>query len=392
MSNKVSNALELMDSFLRDLRTEKRALTSASGPEPTSHPVMGADDGTVQAREGERSSENEADIRASLGETGNTGQEDAESADGTVAADSIGAQTQGSDEVKGNVQTPKATKDDPEQNGAGDGSPGHPTNSTFSEKYSTALNLGNDILKDFASLGKKAEGEKESKPEEMTDESESEDEEKEKKEAAAKYPEDAEVGYMAAGAVARMLGFDKEAAAQEEQIVQSGIQHIIKKAHEDARMLHEYIVGVSLGDRLAADINGVKKASRKPLRKRAEGIPPELLAGMGGAGVGAEMGGGGGEMIDAAALGGGGMGGGGGEMGGGAGDDEAAIEALAAALEEAGITPEELAAAVASEGGGSGMEGLGAPGGEASAMEEETSEEEVPEEEAVEEEAEAVAE
>ena len=78
----------LMDNLLEKIRAEKRAAQkkATDGSEPTSHPVMNADDGTQPAREGSRSSENEADVSKDYGVLGNTGQEDANSADSTNQA------------------------------------------------------------------------------------------------------------------------------------------------------------------------------------------------------------------------------------------------------------------------------------------------------------------
>ena len=346
MSNtKIANALDLMDSFLASVRSEKRALSATSGPEPTTHPVMGADDGTTPAREGARSSENEADVRSDYGEQGNTGQEDSAAAgDGSVPADSIGTQSQASDEVKGNVAQPKGSKDDPAENGRGDASPGHPTNMTFNEKYSSALDLGAEILQGFAK--KSAEEEEE--------EDEEEEDEAEKAAAARMYPADAEAGYMAAHAIAEHLGFGKEAAVVQNQLVEASVEQIIKAAQEDAVNLHEYLVGAQTGAQLGAGIR--KQAEDMPVPPE---LPPELLA-AGGGELPPELLAGGGEPsaegagVPAEAL-----------MGG-EGDEDAAIEELAAALEEAGVTPEELAEAVAA------AEGEGGEGGEGEALAEET--------------------
>ena len=92
---KIENALGLVDRFLADARAEKQAALqkAATDPsDPTTHPVMKADDGTVPAREGARSAENEADVRKSLGDQGMTGQEDANKASSTHPSDSIGTQ------------------------------------------------------------------------------------------------------------------------------------------------------------------------------------------------------------------------------------------------------------------------------------------------------------
>ena len=73
MSDAHPDVLDLMDEFLGQVQTEKAAAAkdAATGNDPgghqnqgTSHPVTSSDDGTVAATEGERSSENEADVKA----------------------------------------------------------------------------------------------------------------------------------------------------------------------------------------------------------------------------------------------------------------------------------------------------------------------------------------
>jgi hypothetical protein len=377
----------LMDNLLEKIRAEKRASQkrATDGSEPTTHPVMNAPDGTQPAREGSRSSENEADVEQDYGVLGNTGQEDANSASSMNPADSIGTQSQASDEVKGNVAKPKPVKDGPAENGRGDASPGHPSNETFSgeeAKYASAISVGNKLLALLANaMGKTAqEGEEEEEEEEESENAQEKEEEsvpspksdaadKEKaaglkkkaglkktaeeikKEAAQKYREEAEAGYMAAGLLASQLGFGKE-AADEQMAVNAQLEGIIKTAQDDAVLLVDYLQGLDEGSLKAASDNSraFKKIAQPGMEGLDLGEAPPVASG---------------EGIPAAAL----MGAGGGEVGaggeGGEGEDAAAVELLAQALAEAGIGPEELAA-IAQGGGDAGGEMGGepeAPGG-----------------------------
>jgi len=359
-----SGVMALMDSILAKARMTK----SATDPsEPTTHPVMDVDDGTQKAQTGARDAEHKKDVRSALGESGVTGQEDAAAAgDGTVAADSIGTQKMDSSQVKGNVQTPKATKDGPAEKGRGDASPGHPSNATFQEKYSSAklVELGNSILADLATLVKQSEetGAQEVKAPESkapvkkaSASSQGTDEEMAKKAAAAKYEEDAQEGYIAAQLLAESI-MNKSA---EDTRAGEMINGIVKTAQDDAVLLADFMEGLKKGASLSHKINTPQRV------KRAEvpmGIPPEALMGAGGMG-----GAGGGEVPPEALAGAGGgippealAGAGGGEGGQGGGDQEAAIEALAEALEQAGVSPEELAQVIAEQQqGGGGGEGAG---------------------------------
>ena len=370
-----NSIMGLMDSFLQSARRMEKQATDPS--EPTTHPVMGVDDGTQKAQTGSRDTENKKDVREALGEAGITGQEDASAAgDGTVAADSIGTQKMDSTEVKGNVQTPKATKDGPAEKGRGDASPGHPTNQTFQEKYSSVseiTKLANEILAEIATT-KSAEGiEKKENPfvaKKKEIAAEKKDEEEAKKSAALKYRKDAEEGYITAQRLADAI-VNKNAETKEAEELLTGV---VKSAQDDAVILCDFLEGLQKGAQVSKVIN-------RPHMKRAQmpmdpamlagagaggppegGIPPELLAAAGGPGGGGpppDMGGGGmpPEMAGAG--------------GAGGGDEEAAIEALADALAQAGVTPEELAQVI-SEQQGEGGQPVGGPpeGGEPSALEE----------------------
>jgi hypothetical protein len=275
-------------------------------------------------------------------------------------------------EVKGNVQTPKATKEGPAEKGRGDASPGHPSNATFSEKYSNAMTLGNRILASLATAAspeKKAEeaasisenaqekkpvdpktavaaakaGDKQTPPEDVkpAEKTASADPEMEKKAAAEKHKEDAEAGYLAAQLLATELGFVKGAGA--DAAVDAQVESIVKTAHEDAENLVAFINSHVEGMNMAA-------AEKARLAKQADDE-----AGPGGPAPEGPVE----EEAEAAAAGAGappGM-----EGGGGGGADEAAIAQIAQLLSQAGVTPEELEAVLAQQGGGA--EG-GMPGGE----------------------------
>ena len=110
----LGSAFALMDSYLKQVRGESKQAglgKAATDPsEPTSHPVMKADDGTQPAREGERSKENDADIKKNLGEAGNAGQRDAGAGTSTKPTDTIGTQKMDAAETKGNVPNPKSER------------------------------------------------------------------------------------------------------------------------------------------------------------------------------------------------------------------------------------------------------------------------------------------
>ncbi len=374
MSKTNGSVLALMDTLMTNIRSKNAAQAKAATDpsEPTTHPVMKADDGTAPAREGSRSSENVADVKKDYGGAGNTGQEDANSASSEKPSDSIGTQSQASDEVKGNVQDPpKTVPPKPPE------SPDHQSNQTFNEKYSSAdaaLKAGNAVLAKLASSMTKtaagaecasenasgtktpvttktettpAKGDAKTIPPPPKEKTAQLD----KKAAAQKYKEDAEAGFAAAEFLAHSLGLTKESQAVN-AATEAELQKIVKAAEADADIFCDYMEGHAEATQKSAG------------QKKAEGamIPPELLAGAGPA-AGADAGG-----LPPELMGGGGMppegGMGGPEMGGAGMDEEAVLDALAQALAEEGVTPEQLAEAVAgAEGGGmgGGEGGLPAP-------------------------------
>lgn len=335
------SALGMMEAVLQNAREACRLHKAAADPtEPTTHPVMDITDGTQKAQTGARAAEHKKDITEAFGEAGVSGQEDSSAAgDGKIPANSVGTQAMFADEVKGNVPTPKATKDAPAKGGAGDASPGHPTNETFQEKYSSArmAKRGHEILADLVvtlkraedaselPAKKKEEGEKKAVPPIFEGKEGKKDGGDEKKEAAAKYREDAEQGYIAAQLLAEaVLG-----KSAEDQRIAQVIAGVVKTAGNDADLVADFIQGFEKGAALSKTV----KAAEMPIGVAGEGgIPQELLAGAASA-----------PQIPGA------------EGGAPAEEDpEKVLDVLADALAEAGVTPEELAQIVAEQGAGAG--------------------------------------
>jgi hypothetical protein len=368
MSQKL-NSLDLVEQILQDARASTKEASlkkSATDPsDPTSHPVMKSEDGTQPAREGSRSAENEADVRKALGNQGITGQSDANSADQSKPTDTIGTIKQDSTELKGNAKEPKSEKDLPPE------SKGHPSNVTG--KYASLREKGASILQKFAAAPVK---EKEEKPDmsklkgkdssqppamkppiKAAELNELEKDAQLKLAAAQKHEDDATAGYMAAEMLVNALGFGKQAEEQE-AMAQATITNIVKVAYDDAQGVAEYLAGRARGFALG--------------NQHRTKFANDAMAAPGAETGGAEGGEGGGEMIPPEAMaamqggGGGGMPGGGepdGDEGAGGGEVDPHVEELVKALEAEGITPEQLEAALAAEGGGEGGGEGGAPAG-----------------------------
>lgn len=360
------SVVQMMDTFLHEVDLEKQASNlDLAGDAKSTHPSANVDDGTRPATEGSRSSENEADVKKEVPDTINDASADNEAGGSKKPTDDQGTISQSSDEgLKGNVDTPK--KD--HSKSMSDSGPGDDTFDGNWDKASADLaKLGNDITASLAVLLKQA-GEEAPTPDPepapaadaeapaaeapaaeapaaeapAADESAS-DEDKSAadvevalyKEAAAQYPDAMEAGHMAATLLAQELGYGAEKSAADEQALTTAVAGIRKEAAADADMYLKFLRGYE-----------------ESLQKSAQG--PEALAALANAGggmPGAEMGGmpmGGMEGApEAEEL--AGLGAEGGEEGG---DEEAQLEQIAAALDEAGVTPEELAAAVAEAQGG----------------------------------------
>lgn len=374
--------IQLMDNFLHEVDMEKEASNlDLAGDAKSTHPSANVDDGTSPASEGSRSAENEADVKKDVPDTINDESSKNQQGGSKKPTDDQGTISQGSDDgLKGNVDTPK--KD--HSKSMADKGPGDDTFDGDWDKASSDLaKLGNDIAASITVLLKQAgetEVEIETKPgkkpkvtvEKETEEDEEEDEEKEAsdevamyKEAAQQYPDAMEAGYTAATLLAQQLGIMTEKSAADEQALTAAVAGIRKEAAADAEMYLRFLSGYN---------DAITKAAAGPEELAA-------LANAGGGMPGAEMGGGmpmGGMEEMGGAPGAEELAGLGAE-GGEGGDEEAQLEEIAAALDEAGITPEELAAAVAeAQGGGAPEEG---EEGEAGELGDEGSEEEGEEEE-----------
>jgi len=381
----LGNALALLQTFIKEAQKSEQMAKKATDPsEPTSHPVMKSEDGTQKAQEGAKGTELTADIRKALGESGVTGQQDAGSAPGN-SEKSIGEMKPlASDSMGGNVATPKATKDAPPGKGPGD--------NTFSEKYSELAGIGNRLLGSLstlvqqkqaamppqlaAALGKKKEAphvetkaeEKKEGPGHEKAEPPKVEQAEHKMAAAEKYPDDAAAGYMVAQSLLNELNQNQ---LQQKQAADQ-FEHIIKSAQADAELYASFVSGLTKGAEFGRYAR-TKAAEGLPMSEEGSeggeggmdaggapggpggGLPPEVMAQLAGGGGG--PGGPGGPGPEA-----GGEGGEGGE--GGGGGDAAVIDELAQALDQAGVTPEELAQAIAhSQGGGEGGEGGPGAGG-----------------------------
>ncbi len=337
------NVLDTLDTLLQQAKAEKQASLkqATDGSQPTTHPVMDVPDGTQPAKEGERSKENLADVKKDVGGNGNTGQRDASAGAKKNPIDNIGTVKMESDEVKGNVADPKATKDKPPE------SPSHQSNETFNEKYSSLQTLGKSIVDGFTALltQEPAVTSKQAAavPATATTTDGFTKEAEEKLAAANEYPEDAQAGYVMAEYLLNQLTQTKEAQVKVQEETAAGIEHITKTAQADADLLVNYLIGRE---------KGIKTAHN--MRKSAVEGGPAM--------AGAE------ETGEVAPPEGGGMPEGGMPPGaGGQGapqDEEHTLDALAQALDEAGVSPEELAHMLEqAHGGGGGMPEGGMPPG-----------------------------
>ena len=377
MPQKIAEPMDLIHSWLEEFRADKRASqkrgadTAAGGDntEPTTHPVMDADPQTAPANEGARAKENTSDVGDQIGGDTVTGQSDATTATSDQPSDEMGTKKMDADQVRGNIETPKSTKDDP-----GSASPA----TVGQDKYGEMRKASEFVLQYFANLGvkeaqkavsKKAEEdkeddeEKEGPGEDETKEHESaegegvheEASEEEKKAAIGKYPDDFDNGFVAAAMVLQQMGLSKQAEDATDALINDHISSIVATARADADNAIDYLEGFAKG------------AAAKQAAAEMPPITPEMLAGVEG-GEGGE----GGEGDEAAAQEamasealpeeGGGEGEMAPEMGGGEAGGDASEDAIIQALAEAGVTPEELEAALAEAGGGGG--GGGEAGGE----------------------------
>lgn len=405
MTISASQSMNSIDRFLQEVAaTEKQAAEAHTEPGSiggsTEHPVKDVDDFTEEAKEGFRSAENDADVKADQGppSVDNTpegvadkkanadcGCEDgcekceksavdgkSESGNinppGTAAEDQLQIGTK--KEPTGmdpSVETSsvKAEKEDPAS--APDGSVGHsvsPARTNNSEldgyKYAelnldqhakVASDLGNSLLATVANMSKQAElkGDQDKLDVDGDGKIEGSDLSALRNGADAKddksKPEIKEASDVAGQAGWELAGllsgnFDKQAAAA---MVQGTLEEIIGTANSDAEKVAEYLFAYN------------DELQKQAMGEMPQGVDPAALMGEEEAMAGGEEA----EMADAMA--------GGAPMEAEGGGD---VEELAAVLEQLGISPEELEAAMAAEGGGEEMGGMPPMGGEAP-MEEE---------------------
>ena len=343
-------SMSTIGKFLREVQGEKRAAEANTEPGsiggPTSHPVKDVDDSTEDAKEGDRSAENAADVKADQGKPGvdstpeNVADKKASAkraADGKSSDGSINPPgTASSDQLQiGTKKEPtgqdpsvetssvKAEKEDTETT--------HPARTDNSEldglKYASmsteqlakvASDLGNRVLAGLASMQKEAGDDEETQP------------------TAQKQAADlaGQAGWELAGLLSG--NFDKKAA---DALVENTLAEVIKTAGDDAEKVASYLV--AFHEQLAKHAEGddgsdgsspddSDSSSAPPAGGDAGGPPP----GAGGP-PGAAGGAGGGE-----------------------------VEQLLALLEQLGITPEQLEAAMAhSDGGDAGGPPPGADAG-----------------------------
>lgn len=354
-----------LDVYLGEIR-EKRA--AEAGDTGTTHPSKGVDDQTRPATEGARSAENEADVKADVpGESVDEASEaEAETPAKPVAMTT--AKTTGED-PSNETSSAKGDKED--------GTTTHPADAeTVGEKYSSfdelasaigkdpekvACDLGNALMADIAVLigehhvPEKAAG-AEAAPAEAPREPEGEATEEELQQIA-------EAGYKTAAEVHAAL------EQGQQQITREMVDMVVKEAASDAKMVVSYFEGLKSGAEESVNPPRGKRAAEDEEPKEEEAapkpeeppapaagaedatLPPEDISALAAAAneppareEGAAPAAAPEEMPPE-------IGGAPEEMLGGLGDvsDEEVVEALSEALAEAGVTPEELAQAVAGE-------------------------------------------
>lgn len=344
MSGKQTHASvgQLMDSFLTKVAEEEKASANLdlAGDAKSKHPSAQADDGTGPATEGARSAENEADVNKTTPNTINSADTNNPAGGSSHASDSQGTQSMASDEsAAGNVDTPKNQHSMASHPATGPGMEGK-NDKAAGDEFAQLSKLGNDLLAQIAVLTKKSGeddvaaasgGAAAAEAAPVADETGKEADEKTValfKEAAEKYPEDVEAGYVAAALLAQQLGLlPQEKQASDDELT-GFIANIRKQAAVDAENYVEFLKGYQ---------ESVEKGAM-PEGAMPEGamLDPSVLAALGNAEEGGDALAGAGEGGEEAA----------GEEAEEPSDEEA-IEAIAEALDEAGVTPEQLAQAVA---------------------------------------------
>ena len=370
-----TKSLQSIGRFLQEVGDFNKAAAEAhtepgSVGGPTTHPVKQVDDFTEEAKEGFRSAENDADVKADQGPASvdNTpagvADKKAEALSGKSESGDINpAGTAASDQLQiGTKKEPtgqdpsvetgsaKAEKEDPASAPAGQmghsTSPARTNNSeldgfkyaelSLDQHMKVASDLANQVLVGISHLQKKAElkGDQDNLDTDGDGKIEGSDlaalrKKKDGKKDSDCDKEAADLAGQAGWELAGLLSgdFDKRAA---DSLVQDTLEKVIHTANSDAEKVAEYLVSY------AQETDNIKSA----MGDMPEGIPPEAIGAGEAAPAGAEE-----EMAGAM-------------MGGeGAAGDDAELAQLVQVLEQLGITPEELEAAMAAEGGGEAMGG-----------------------------------
>ena len=338
-----ANPLTTIDQFITEVSGAEKAAAEAH-TEPgsiggeTSHPVKNVDDRTSEATEGERSSENSADVKKDQGEPAVDNAPEAQAKvamnEGTAADDQlqIGTNKQPTgDDPQNETSSAKPGKED----GGYEGPSSHPARTdnddldghkyagdiasmSLEEKAAALAELGNEICAAVAVAGEQPAPKQ---AEEACDEEEEDD--AEYKAAAEQLA--GQVGWEMAGILTGSM--DKQAA---DAMVQNALVDIVKSAEADADNVAAYLKlameGEEGGEEASpkAEADGEESAESSAPAPDAEEAPE---AGGDPAGLDAAL---------APAP----------EAGGeGNGMDE-----LAAVLEELGVTPDELLAMIEGEG------------------------------------------
>lgn len=304
-SKSYGTVLAELDSFLGQLSKS----AAEEGDKDTAHPSKGVDDQDRPATEGARSAENERDVTAMVGVQNINDAAPATDEEPDAVAMTT-AKTTGKDPANETASV-KSTKDDP-----GSSHPSAKVAEFLGQVKSAcakfgaekiATEIGNSLMADIAVL---------------SDNAEKQASENGLEQAAAAGSNQAEVMF-------------KEAMAE---TMPNILSYVEKQASEAAVMLRDFYAGVEQGAQKKAEGNPEEGI---PGEAGGEGaLPQEDLAQLAAAAGGP----GGAPMPEEAMMAGGeGLGGPGGAQG-----DEEVIQALSEALADAGITPEELAQAVAS--------------------------------------------
>lgn len=365
--------MQLITGWLAGIRKEA-ATKLATDPTPsTGNPVMSAPDGTQPAKEGERGRENDADVKAELGENANVGETPVNSdTAGKKPTDDMGTMMQDADANKGNVPTPKPAPDATnatvfqEPKSASLAKQAKSLLSIFdvpagTQKAATAVSdQGGAVTKVTnppVAANAAPAGDKQTPPEKAMDDMAT------KRASAQKHTAEAELGYAAGLELMEALGMIQPAA--EKQAATQKIAEVIMNAERSATRVCQFKEQYANGLKIAALAQRTKKAEPE-IAAMTGAVPPEGPgAGMPVGGGDMSMGGAGGPPPE---MGGGGMGGPPPEVGaaGGMGGDpmnEKVLDAIAQALESGQVTADDLIAALQSSAGGGGGGDMGGGAG-----------------------------